>query len=145
VRPAVWNWLADFVKPVRRVVPPVGEMRYLRQVSWWEGEYPFRAGGEPKQVSVIIRASRDGPKAQQIAFLEEVERRYMERHEEIDGRIREAAREAEVDGDASPVLCAIELPDDVVRSRWELSYNLSEATCTVALVGWHIESVVVEY
>ena len=116
------EWLLDVVRPVRRSDAQFGQMRFLRQVQWWEATMrfePIDAG-----VSLLIRAPRSGPTASQRGFVREFQSRYARLEPLLVQELRVEADELGLPTTTKFVLDFVEVPaTHGTNARWRLGFR----------------------
>lgn len=130
------EWWKDLVRPIRRIDPQFGSLRYLRDARFWEG----RAAFSPidADVEVLIAGEPSGPTGEQRAFFDELQTRYDALWPDVLRVMETEARRLEITSRAFVLVCVdLPAPGDA-DGDWALSYETNPPSWhfTVQMKAW---------
>lgn len=141
------EWWKDLIRPIRIKDSRFGNLRYLRDARFWEGQAAFVP--THTVVEVLISGEPSGPTEQQRVFFDELEQRYNSLWPEVRKRLETEAQRAQIDGAREFILVCVDLPPaGSIGSdpEWALSYETDPRSWhfTVRMTGWTPADVVAE-
>lgn len=143
----MFEWWKDLIRPIRIKDSRFGNLRYLRDARFWEGQAAFVP--THTVVEVLISGEPSGPTEQQRVFFNELEQRYNSLWPEVRKRLETEAQRAQIDGAREFILVCVDFPPaGSIGSdpEWALSYETDPRSWhfTVRMTGWTPSDVVAE-
>ena len=131
------SWVLDFLRPIRRSDPVLGELRFLRSGRMWEGAVEF--GPTNSEVELIFYVSPLGPTEEHRRFFLAL----VDAYATLIPEVLRLLKQGEYPPEGEVNLVAINLPSVFdPEPEWELTFEDSvPLQFDVTMVGWRPVSV----